>query len=168
MYCTLWEECKQTQCLHEVEGKGPEFWCDITVQQKTSKYIKLERILMILLSGQYGKYNSIILLFPPLGPFPLKMMRCPWILCFDHLPLQYTDLTHEIWRFLYFLCKTIILCAATVLQAYFTHLKSITFLGPGTTFSKIVKLKIIFIFESLIKYWFFHLDTNFESEHFRS
>ena len=64
MYCTLWEECKQTQCLHEVEGKGPEFWCDITVQQKTSKYIKLERILMILLSGQYGKYNSIILLFP--------------------------------------------------------------------------------------------------------
>ena len=32
----------------EVEGKGLQLWCHITVQQKTSyKYIKLERILMI-------------------------------------------------------------------------------------------------------------------------
>ena len=33
----------------------------------------------------------------PLGPFPSKMMR------FDLLPLQYTDLTHEIWRFLVYI-----------------------------------------------------------------
>ena len=31
------------------------------------------------------------------------MMRCPWILCFDLLPLQYTDLTHEIWWFLVYI-----------------------------------------------------------------
>ena len=29
------------------------------------------------LSGQYGKFNSNIFLFHPLGPFPSKMMRCP-------------------------------------------------------------------------------------------
>jgi len=52
------------------------------------------------LSGRYRKYNSIIFLFNPLGSFPSKMMRCPWILCFDLLPLQYTDLAHQIWRFL--------------------------------------------------------------------
>ena len=32
------------------------------------------------------------------GPFPSNMMRSPLILCFDLLPLQYTDLTHQIWR----------------------------------------------------------------------
>ena len=55
------------------------------------------------LYGQYGKCNSNILLFPPLGPFPSKMMRCPWILCFYLLPLQYTDLTHEIWQFMVYI-----------------------------------------------------------------
>ena len=55
------------------------------------------------LSGQYGKFNSNIFLFHPLGPFPSKNMRCPWILCFDLLLLQYTDLTHEIWRFLVYI-----------------------------------------------------------------
>ena len=55
------------------------------------------------LSGQYGKYNSNIFLIHPLGLFPSKMMRCPWILCFDLLPLQYTDLTHQIWRFLVYI-----------------------------------------------------------------
>ena len=29
------------------------------------------------LSGQYGKYNSNICLFHPLGPLPSKMMCCP-------------------------------------------------------------------------------------------
>jgi len=29
------------------------------------------------LSGQYGKYNSNIFLFLPLGPFPSKMMLFP-------------------------------------------------------------------------------------------
>ena len=32
------------------------------------------------------------ILIPPLGPFPSKMMRCPWVLCFDLLPPQYTDM----------------------------------------------------------------------------
>ena len=38
-----------------------------------------------------------------MGPFPLKIMGCPLILCFDLLPLQYTDLTHQIWRFLLYI-----------------------------------------------------------------
>ena len=48
------------------------------------------------LFGQYGRYNGNIFLFHPLGPFPSEMIYCPWILCFDLLPLQYTDLTHQI------------------------------------------------------------------------
>ena len=55
------------------------------------------------ISGQYEKYNNNIFLFHPMGPFPSKKMRCPWILCFDLLPLQYTDLTYEIWRFLVYI-----------------------------------------------------------------
>ena len=38
-----------------------------------------------------------------MSPFPSKMMHCPWLLCFDLHPLQYTDLTHEIWRFLVYI-----------------------------------------------------------------
>ena len=48
--------------------------------------------------------NTIaIFLSHPSGPFPSKMMRCPWILCFDLLPMQYTNLTHEIRRFLVYI-----------------------------------------------------------------
>ena len=53
------------------------------------------------LSGQNEKYNSNIFLFHPLDPFLSKMMRCPWILCFDLLPLEYIDLTHDISSFYY-------------------------------------------------------------------
>ena len=30
-------------------------------------------------------------------------MFCPWILYFDLFPLQYTDLTHQVWRFLVYI-----------------------------------------------------------------
>ena len=102
VHCTLWEESKQTQCpTPEVGYNTCDFW----------------------LSGLNGKYNRNIFLFNPLSPFPSKMMRCPWILCFDLLPLQYTDLTHEIWRFqvCVFLEKTIcVVTTANALQYYFT------------------------------------------------
>ena len=55
------------------------------------------------LSGQFGKYNSKIFLFHPFAPFPSKLMRCPWILCFDLLLLQFTDLTNQIWQFLVYI-----------------------------------------------------------------
>ena len=45
---------------------------------------------------------AIFFLFHPLGPVPSKMMRSLWILCFN-LPQQYTDLTHQIWRFLVYM-----------------------------------------------------------------
>ena len=84
---------------------------------------KLANTYDFWLSGLNGKYNRNIFLFNPLGPFPSKMMRCPWILCFDLLPLQYTDLTHEIWRFLVcvFLEKNYLRCNnRNALQYYFT------------------------------------------------
>ena len=55
----------------EVEGKGLQLCCDITVQQKQVS----ANTYNFWLSGQYGKYNSNIFLFH--RPFPSKMMRCP-------------------------------------------------------------------------------------------
>ena len=89
MYCTLWEECKQTHRSWRERTKALIWYYSPTKKQ-------------VNISGQYGKYNSNVFLLHPLDPFPSKMMRCPWILCFDLLPLQYTDLTHEKWWFLVF------------------------------------------------------------------
>ena len=86
----------------EVEGKGLKLWYYSLTKNKIIYQVRANKYYFWL-SGQYGKYNSNIFLFHPLGPFPSKMMRCPWILCFDLLPLQYTDLTHEIWRFLVYI-----------------------------------------------------------------
>ena len=57
-------------------------------------YQSLDRILMI--------FDFLVLTWKIRWQyiFPSKMMHCPWILCFDLLPLQNTDLTHAIWRFL--------------------------------------------------------------------
>ena len=77
--------------------KGKDYSSDVILQSnKKNKLIYQVRANTydFWLSGQYGKYNSNIFLFHHLGPFPSKMMRCPWILCFDLLPLQYTDLTY--------------------------------------------------------------------------
>ena len=104
VHCTLWEECKQTKCPHRSWRERIKALMWFYSPTKTSYYINLEQILMIFwLSGKYGKYNRNIFLFHPLGPFPSKMMLCPWILCFNLLTLQYTDLTHQIWRFLVFI-----------------------------------------------------------------
>ena len=51
------------------------------------------------------KIQKQYILISPLRLFSLKndALRCPWILCFDLLPLQYTEnteLTHHICRFL--------------------------------------------------------------------
>ena len=72
------------------EGKGLMLWWDSTVYQVRANTYDF------WLFGQYGKYNGNIFLFQPLGPFPSEMIHCPLILCFDLLPLQYTDLTHQI------------------------------------------------------------------------
>ena len=92
--CTLWEECKQTQRPYRNwrERTIALMWYysptknDLIYQVSANDF---------WISGQYGKYNSNKFLFHPLGPFPSKMMRCPWILCFGLLPLQYTDLTQR-------------------------------------------------------------------------
>ena len=107
MYCTLREEFKQTQCPQCPHRSWRErtaalMWYYSSTKNKLIYQVRANTY-DFWLSGQYGKYNSNIFLFHPLGPFPSKMMRCPWILCFDLLPLQYTDLTHEIWRFLVYI-----------------------------------------------------------------
>ena len=95
VYCTLWEECKQTQCPHRSwrERTTALMWYYSPTKNKLI-YLVRANTYEFWLSGQYWKYNSNIFLFHPLGPFPSKMMCCPWILGFDLLPLQYTDLTH--------------------------------------------------------------------------
>ena len=102
MYCTCGRNVNKPSAPTEVEEKGLQLWCDITVQQK-SKLSSLSKYLWFLTFWSIWKYNSNIFFFHPLVLFPEKMMRCPWILCFDLLPLQYTDLTHEIWRFLVYI-----------------------------------------------------------------
>ena len=103
-YCTLWEECKQTHCPHRSwrERTTALMWYYSPTKNKLIYQVRANTY-EFWLSGQYGKYNSNIFLFHPMGPFPSKMMRCPWILCFDLLPLQYTDLTHDTWRFLVYI-----------------------------------------------------------------
>ena len=104
VYFTLWEECKQTHCPHRRwrERTKALIWYYSPTKNKLIYQVRANTY-EFWLSGQYGKYNSNIFLFHPMGPFPSKMMRCPWILCFDLLPLQYTDLTHDIWRFLVYI-----------------------------------------------------------------
>ena len=76
VYCSLWEECKKTQCPHTSwrERTKALIWYYNPTKNKLI-YIKLERIHMI--SGQYGNYNSNIFLFHPLGPFPSKWCVAP-------------------------------------------------------------------------------------------
>ena len=102
-YCTLWEECKQTQCPHRSWRKRTNalMWYYSPTKNNLIYQVRANAYDFWIFD-QYGKYNSIIFLFHPLGSFPSKMMRCPWILCFD-LPLQYTDLTHQIWWFLVYI-----------------------------------------------------------------
>ena len=101
VHFTLWEECKQTQCRHKSwrERTKALMWFYSPTKNKLIYQFRAN-IYDFWLSGQYGKYNRNIFLFHPLGLFSSKVMRCPWILCFDLLSLQYTDLTHEIRRFL--------------------------------------------------------------------
>ena len=104
MYCTLWEQCKQTQYPHRSwkERTTALMWyCSPTI---THLYQVRANTSDFWLSGQYGKYNSYVFFYSaPWALFPSKMLRCPWILCFDLLSLQYTDLTHQIWRFLVYI-----------------------------------------------------------------
>ena len=104
VHFTLWEECKQTQCRHKSwrERTKALMWFYSPTKNKLIYQFRAN-IYDFWLSGQYGKYNRNIFLFHPLGPFPSKRMRCPWILYFDLLPLQYTDFTHQIWRVLVYI-----------------------------------------------------------------
>ena len=134
MYCTLWEEFKQTQCPHRSwrERSTALMWYYSPTKNKLIYQVRVNTY-DFWLSGQYGKYNSNIFLFHPLGLFPSKMMCCPWILCIDLLPLQYTDLTHEIWRFLVY----IFLVVATLVFIF------------GTIMSKQIYLVIILEIQNL-------------------
>jgi len=89
----------------EVEGKGLKLRCDITVQQKTSWYIKLEQRLMI-----YGflvnmeNTTAVYSYSTPCTLFPQKWCVAPeFFVLVSPGPLQYIDLTHQIWRILVYI-----------------------------------------------------------------
>ena len=94
--CTLWEECKEKTIAPQKLTKALMWYFSLPINKLI--YQVRANTYDFWLPGQYGKFNSNIFLFHPLGPFPSKMMRCPLILCVDFLQLHYTDLTHEIWR----------------------------------------------------------------------
>ena len=62
-----------------VEGKGLKLWCDITVQQKTSLYIKLKRILIIF--GFLINMENKIAIYSYSTPWPISLKN-------DALPLN--------------------------------------------------------------------------------
>ena len=69
------------------------------------------------------KIQQKYIFIQPLGPFSLKNDALPLNSFFDLQPLQYTDLTQEIWRFLVcvFLEKNYLRCNnRNALQYYFT------------------------------------------------
>ena len=89
--CTMWDECKQTQFPHRSwRERTTALMCYYSPTKNKLIYQVRANTYDFCLSDQYEKYN--IFLFHPLGPFPSKLMRCPWILYFDLLPLQYTDM----------------------------------------------------------------------------
>ena len=72
MYCTLWEECKQTQCPHR---SWRERIRALMIYYSPTKNKLIYQVIMIFwLSGQYGKYNSNIFLFPLVCPLSSKIM----------------------------------------------------------------------------------------------
>ena len=94
MYCTLWEECKQTQCSHRSwrERTKTLMWYYSPTKNKL-KYQVRANAYDFWLSDQYGKYNRNIFLFHPLGPFPQKWCTVPefFVLISSHCSTQ-------IWR----------------------------------------------------------------------
>jgi len=79
MYCTLWElgqDVNTPSSPTEVERKGLNLWCDITIYTPTKNKLIYQiraNTYDFWLSGQYGKYISNIFLLHPLSPFPSKM-----------------------------------------------------------------------------------------------
>ena len=96
LYCTLWEECKQTQCPHRSSRESSKalMWYYSPTKNKLI-YQDRANTYDLWLSGQYGKYNSNIFLFHPLEPFPSKMMRCSWIVLIS------SHSSTQIWRIRY-------------------------------------------------------------------
>ena len=69
VYCTLWEECKQTQCPFRSwkERTKALMWYYSPTKNKLIYKVRTNTY-DFWHSGQYGKYNSNIFLFHPLGP----------------------------------------------------------------------------------------------------
>ena len=71
VYCTLWEECKQTQCPHSSwrERTKALMWYYIPTKNQVNTSRIRANTYDFWLSGQYGKYNMEYILIPSLGPF---------------------------------------------------------------------------------------------------
>ena len=80
VYCTLWEECKQTQCPHCSHRSWRErtkalMWYYSPTKNKLIYQVRAN-INDFWLSGQYGKYKQYILI-SPLESFSLKNDALP-------------------------------------------------------------------------------------------
>ena len=105
VYCTLWEERKQTQCPHRSwkERTKALMWFYSPTKNKLTYQVRANTY-DFWLNGQYGKYNSNIFLFHPgLGPFSLKIDALPLNSLFWSPPTAVHILTHQIWRFLVYI-----------------------------------------------------------------
>ena len=96
MYCTLWEECKQTQCPHRSWRERIRALMiyysptknKLIYQVRANKYY-------FWLSGQYGKYNSNIFLFPLVCPLSSKIMGSEFFVLIS------SHCSSRIWRMRY-------------------------------------------------------------------
>ena len=97
IYCTLWEECKQTQCPHRSwrERTTALMWYYCPTKNKLIHQVKANTY-DFWLSGQYGKYNSNIFLFQPLAHFPQK-----WCVAHEFFDLISSHCSTQIWRIRY-------------------------------------------------------------------
>ena len=91
VYCTLWEECKQTQFPHRSwrERTKALMWYYSPTKNKLIYQFRANTY-DLWLSSQYGKYNSNIFLFHPLGSTQISWLDL-WIIIFHEENENFSD-----------------------------------------------------------------------------
>jgi len=99
MYCTLWEECKQTQCPHRSwrERTKALMWYYSPTKNKLIYQVRANTY-DFWLSCLYGKYNSNIFLFHPL---PWGLIPQKWWVAPELFVLISSPYSTQIWRIRY-------------------------------------------------------------------
>ena len=116
LYCTLWEECKQTQCPHRNwrERTTALVWYYSPTKNKLIYQVRANTY-NFWLSGQYGKYNSNIFLFHPLGPFLSKK----WCAAPEFFVWISSHCSTQIWLMSYGSSWSIYFLLLTIITSYY-------------------------------------------------